>query len=61
MVYIDSFPLFSICKPALGPVPASLRGMLESGLAGSSFSVGSAAESQQRCECAKTEVHFFAT
>lgn len=46
MVYFDSFPLFSISKPALGPVPASLRGTLESGLAGSSFSVGSAAESQ---------------
>ena len=46
MVYLDSFPLFSISKPAFGPVPASLRGTLESGLAGSSFSVGSAAESQ---------------
>ncbi|MXQ84654.1 hypothetical protein E5288_WYG016752 [Bos mutus] len=37
--------LSSFRKPALGPVPASLRGTLESGLAGSSFSVGSAAES----------------
>lgn len=59
MVCVDSFHLFSISKPALGHVPATLPGKLERGIAESSFSVGSAAEGQQRCEGAKTEVHFF--